>query len=98
MLKVELGIASREYNDQDTIRRFNMGETYQGNNMVSTNSFNDMNNTQKDVKVEERYENGKKIITITTTMTTINNNINNNVGLNNLKSNCAINSFSEIPR
>ena len=45
MLKVELGIASREYNDQDTIRRFNMGETYQGNNMVSTNSFNDMNNT-----------------------------------------------------
>ena len=66
--------------------------------MVPPNLFNDMNNTQKDVKVEERYENNEKIITRNTTTTTINNNTNNNVGVNNLKSNGHINSFSEIPR
>ena len=77
--------ASREYNDPNSIRRFNMEQQYQGNNTVPYN---------QNVNVEEKVENGPGgvVKTIKTTTTTYNNENNN------LKNSGPINSFNEIPK
>ena len=81
--------ASHEYKDPSTINRFNMEQQYQGNNTIPYQ----INQSNQNVKVEQKVENGPGGIvkTITTTTTTYNNNDNNNFK-------GPINSFSEIPK
>ncbi len=83
--------ASREYNDPNAIRRFNMEGQIQGDNTLPPNSINQFYDGNKNVKVEQKVENDGVVKTITTTTTTYNNN-------GNLKSSGPINSFSEIPK
>lgn len=77
--------ASREYNDPNSIRRFNMETQIQGDNSLPPNSFNDGN---KNVEVR-KIENDGVVKTIKTITTTYNNNND---------SNGPINSFSQIPK